>query len=282
MKYTVTDRTETLDFSQAVLLSASADGKTLTWQIGGCGEYSDNRQSLTAIPRMQAVFADFSIKSAVHCERFLLAQDNKGIRKCPEHILYKSEIAELYESLLEADEPAELFSLEAAPSKDRLSVTAELLFKGEFYILKLSCEQLKLEWDEYGSVVSQPKQSVREWLTARAEQLSTDIPAVFLALSHKDTPRMAKLLSAAAVAYALSPIDLIPDFIPVIGYLDDLIIAPALIYMALKLIPPEVMAECREKSKDMWKDGIPTKWYYAIPMVIFWLLVILLIISIIK
>ena len=281
MKYNVIDQTEKLDFSQAELLSVNDDGCTLTWQIGGCAEFSDNRRTLTSIPRLQAVFADFSIKSAVHCERFLLAQDN-GIRKCPEHILYKSEIAELYEKMLEADEAVELFSLEAAPSKDRLSVTAEVCIKEEFYILKLSCSQLTLEWEEYGSVISSKKQSLREWLTDRAERLSTDIPAVFLALSHKDTPRVAKLLSAAAVAYALSPIDLIPDFIPVIGYLDDLIIAPALIYMALKLIPPEVMAECREKSKGMWKDGIPTKWYYAIPMVIFWVLVILLIISIIK
>jgi len=62
----------------------------------------------------------------------------------------------------------------------------------------------------------------------RAQKLKSDIPAIFLALKDKDTPIIAKILAAVTVAYALSPIDLIPDFIPVLGYLDDLIILPAM------------------------------------------------------
>jgi uncharacterized membrane protein YkvA (DUF1232 family) len=67
-------------------------------------------------------------------------------------------------------------------------------------------------------------------LKERANQLKTDKPAVFLALKRKETPILAKILATIAIGYALSPIDLIPEFIPVIGFLDDLIIIPALIF----------------------------------------------------
>ena len=79
-------------------------------------------------------------------------------------------------------------------------------------------------------------------LKARAKQLKTNIPAVFLALKKRETPWTAKLLAALTVGYALSPIDLIPDFIPVLGYLDDLIILPAMVALTVRLIPAEVMA----------------------------------------
>ena len=65
-------------------------------------------------------------------------------------------------------------------------------------------------------------------LKARAKKLKADIPAIFLALKDKNTPLHAKIAAAVTVGYALSPIDLIPDFIPVLGYLDDLIILPAM------------------------------------------------------
>lgn len=77
-------------------------------------------------------------------------------------------------------------------------------------------------------------------LKERAQSLKRDIPAVFLALKDKDTPISAKVLAGITVCYALSPVDLIPDFIPVLGYLDDLILLPALIALTVKLIPGEV------------------------------------------
>lgn len=107
-----------------------------------------------------------------------------------------------------------------------------------------------------------------------AKQLKTDIPAVYLALKDKETPWPAKIFAALTIAYALSPIDLIPDFIPVIGYLDDLLILPLLVAATIKFIPAEKLEECREKSKNMWQDGKPKKWYYALPIVIFWLIII--------
>ena len=114
-------------------------------------------------------------------------------------------------------------------------------------------------------------------LKARAKQLKTDLPAVFLALKRKDTPWTAKALAALTIGYALSPIDLIPDFIPVLGYLDDLILLPALVALTIRLIPAEVMASCRAEAEGLWKDGKPNRWYYAIPIVLFWLLILFLI-----
>lgn len=116
-------------------------------------------------------------------------------------------------------------------------------------------------------------------LKQRAKQLKKDIPAVFLALKHKDTPVIAKIAAGITVGYALSPIDLVPDFIPVLGYLDDLILLPALAALTVKLIPENVMLECREKSENLWADGKPKKWYYAVPIVVFWLMILWLIIK---
>ena len=116
-------------------------------------------------------------------------------------------------------------------------------------------------------------------LKERAKQLKQDIPAIFLALKHKDTPLAAKIVAAVTVCYALSPVGLIPDFVPVLGYLDDLIILPALVALVIKLIPDKVFEQCRQESKNMWQDGKPKKWYYAIPLILFWLLIIFLIVK---
>jgi uncharacterized membrane protein YkvA (DUF1232 family) len=88
-------------------------------------------------------------------------------------------------------------------------------------------------------------------LKERARQLKTDIPAVFLCLKSKDTPLIAKILAGITIAYALSPIDLIPDFIPVLGYLDDIIILPALIALTIKFIPDDVMNRYRKESNEI-------------------------------
>lgn len=107
-------------------------------------------------------------------------------------------------------------------------------------------------------------------LKERAKKLKADIPAVFLALKDKDTPILAKILAGLTVAYALSPIDLVPDFIPILGFIDDIIILPLFVAMTVKLIPKDVWDRNVEKSKDLWKDGKPKKWYYAIPIIIIW------------
>ena len=113
----------------------------------------------------------------------------------------------------------------------------------------------------------------------RAAMLKRDVPAAFLALKDGRTPVIAKILVGITVAYALSPVDLIPDFVPVLGYLDDVLLLPALIALSIKLIPKEVWERCQAESEDMWKDGKPKKWYFAIPMVLIWLLIIWLIIK---
>ena len=100
---------------------------------------------------------------------------------------------------------------------------------------------------------------------------------MFLALKKTETPVLAKICAGATIIYALSPIDLVPDFIPVLGYLDDLIILPALVALAVKLIPHEVLEQCRSESEGLWQGGKPKKWYYALPIAAIWLLILFLV-----
>lgn len=116
-------------------------------------------------------------------------------------------------------------------------------------------------------------------LKERAKQLKVDIPAVFIALKRKDTPMLVKVLAFITVTYALSPIDLIPDFIPVLGFLDDALILPGLVALIVKLIPPEVFADCRREAEGLWADGKPKKWHYALPIIAIWLLVIFIVVK---
>ena len=83
-----------------------------------------------------------------------------------------------------------------------------------------------------------------------ARELKRDAYAVYLAARNPDTPWYVKVLAAIVAAYAFSPIDLIPDFIPVLGYLDDLIIVPLGIWLVLSLIPEEVMIACRARADE--------------------------------
>jgi uncharacterized membrane protein YkvA (DUF1232 family) len=113
----------------------------------------------------------------------------------------------------------------------------------------------------------------------KAKQLKNDIPAVFIALKHKDTPIIAKIMAAITVGYALSPVDLIPDFIPVLGYLDDVILLPAFVALTIKFIPDDIFEQCRKESENIWINGKPKKWYYAIPIVLIWALIIWMIVK---
>jgi uncharacterized membrane protein YkvA (DUF1232 family) len=110
-------------------------------------------------------------------------------------------------------------------------------------------------------------------LKERAQKLKTDIPAVLLAMKKRETPLGAKIIAGLTVAYALSPIDLIPDFIPVLGYLDDIILLPALVALTIRMIPSDVFDACRKEATGLWSDGKPKKWYYALPIVSLWLLI---------
>lgn len=85
-------------------------------------------------------------------------------------------------------------------------------------------------------------------LKEKGSKVKKELYVLYLAFKHKDTPWYAKALTAVIISYAFSPIDLIPDFIPVLGYLDDLILIPAGIAFAIKLIPKEVIEECRKKE----------------------------------
>ena len=102
----------------------------------------------------------------------------------------------------------------------------------------------------------------------RAKQLKSDIPAVFLALKDKETPWPAKIFAALTVVYALSPVDLVPDFVPILGYLDDIILLPALVALTIRLIPEEMFEKHRRTAEGMWQNGKPKKWYYGIPFVL--------------
>lgn len=104
----------------------------------------------------------------------------------------------------------------------------------------------------------------------KISELKLDINALYLACKDPKTPWYAKALAILVVSYALSPIDLIPDFIPILGYLDDIVILPIGIKLAIKLIPKEVMENSREKAKD-----IKNKSYVAGGIIIIlWLFII--------
>ena len=114
-------------------------------------------------------------------------------------------------------------------------------------------------------------------LKERAKKLKIDIPTIYIALKKKETPIVAKILAIITVCYALSPIDLIPDFIPVLGYLDDIILLPILIAITIKLIPQDTINKCRLEAENIWKNGKPKRWYYAIPIILIWILFVFVI-----
>ena len=90
-------------------------------------------------------------------------------------------------------------------------------------------------------------------LRQRARALKAETHVLYLAARHPGTPWYAKLLVAGIVAYAFSPIDLIPDFIPVLGLLDDLVLIPLGIWLAIRLVPETVLAECRSRAQERGK-----------------------------
>src|SRR6266581_2000332 len=108
------------------------------------------------------------------------------------------------------------------------------------------------------------------WLTIlqqRARHLKAETWALSFAARDPRTPWYAKLL----VAYACSPIDLIPDFVPVLGYLDDLVLIPLGIAWAMQLVPSAVLVECRARAQETIQDGNPVSWVAGTMIVVIWL-----------
>ena len=119
---------------------------------------------------------------------------------------------------------------------------------------------------------------IKQW-KAKVRQLNTETYALYLAFRHPKVPWYAKVFAACVVGYLFSPIDLIPDFIPVLGYLDDLILVPLGITLALKMIPKTVWDECREEAQKTLSQDMPRNWVAAGFIIAIWILVVALVIA---
>ena len=119
------------------------------------------------------------------------------------------------------------------------------------------------------------KFAIFESLKSKAGEWKREISALYLAARDPRTPWYAKAVAVLIVAYALSPIDLIPDFIPILGYIDDVLLLPLGIWLVLKMIPAEIMAECRTKAAPR-KGKLPRNWWIAVAIVTLWLLAAIL------
>ena len=113
--------------------------------------------------------------------------------------------------------------------------------------------------------------SIPDKWKSRARQLKTETYALTLAYRHAGTPWYAKIFAGLVIAYAFSPIDLVPDFIPVLGYLDDLLLIPLGVMLARKMIPSQVMAECRAQAQSTMQAGKPVTWGAAAVIVAIWM-----------
>jgi uncharacterized membrane protein YkvA (DUF1232 family) len=108
-------------------------------------------------------------------------------------------------------------------------------------------------------------------LKQRSRRLKAETFALYLAARHPETPWYAKLFVAGVVAYAFSPIDLIPDFVPVLGYLDDLILIPLGLALAVKMMPDPILAECRARAREIIANGKPVSRAAGLVIVAIWL-----------
>ena len=121
---------------------------------------------------------------------------------------------------------------------------------------------------------------VRRW-RGWAHRLKLEVVAITLAYKDPRVPWYARVFAALVLAYAFSPIDLIPDPIPVLGYLDDLVLIPLGVALALKMIPAGVMAECRERARQQESQPKPANWIAGAAIVILWVLLAALAIALI-
>ncbi len=113
-------------------------------------------------------------------------------------------------------------------------------------------------------------------LRERAKKLKQDIGTLYYSYQDERTPVFAKVFSLIVVSYALSPIDLIPDFIPILGYLDDIILLPIGIYISLKLIPDAVIVDSRERAQKEFMKDRKSNYIVAGVIVTMWLIILFL------
>lgn len=119
-------------------------------------------------------------------------------------------------------------------------------------------------------------------LKIKARKLKKEITVIYYAYQHPKMTALPKIIIAFTLGYALSPIDLIPDFIPVLGYLDDLFIIPALISLSIRLIPPGIMEESRRKANDKPLTLNENRLFAVIFVAIWVILLTIIVVSIIK
>ena len=115
------------------------------------------------------------------------------------------------------------------------------------------------------------KHFIEQW-KRKARQLKIEVYALYLAYRDPRVPWYARTFAGLVVGYAFSPIDLIPDFIPVIGYLDDLVLVPLGIKLAISMVPENVMIESREKAQEIIRQGKPVNRIAAVVIISIWLL----------
>lgn len=114
--------------------------------------------------------------------------------------------------------------------------------------------------------------NVLQFLQRRARELKRDAFTLYFACQDQRTPWYAKFLAALVVGYAFSPIDLIPDFIPVLGLLDDMVIVPLGVLIVCRLIPLEVMEDCRRRAEEQNEHGKPVIWFAAVVILLVWVI----------
>ena len=112
--------------------------------------------------------------------------------------------------------------------------------------------------------------SLKVW----AKRVKNDMTVLFAAFQHEKTPWYVKARAAVTIGYALSPIDLIPDFIPVLGLLDDLLILPVLIALCMKMMPKKVIETCREEVAAGEFELPVKRWIYSVPVLLIWALIL--------
>ncbi|GAK55976.1 hypothetical protein U27_02937 [Candidatus Vecturithrix granuli] len=115
-------------------------------------------------------------------------------------------------------------------------------------------------------------------LKTKSKHLKKEITAIYYAYQHPKVSRLPRMIMLFTLGYALSPVDLIPDFIPIFGYLDDLIILPALISLSIKLIPQDILDESRKKAKQEPLQ-LKKNWFFAVLFMLIWIFLLIAIVS---